>query len=166
MSRFYPILLVAFLMVACNKQAKDKGFDENNLIKPVDYGAYHSLPDDGIKIFLPEGFRKLTVSDITGFLDSVPNEKMREYLKKSYRLRKFMPGNYYDFFNEEYFGEAVVTTMKYMPFDRSTAGQLLFYLRMSHEKEQKITGIGYEKLASTYMGNENMSIFKAIYKLE
>ena len=166
MLKLFKILMVLFVLISCKENRVSESAFEKYLIKPVDFGEYHALQDDGIKIFLPEGFRKLSASEIYKSHDSIKNEKIREYVKRNYRIRKFMPGNYYDFFNEEYSGEVIVNTLEYLPFDRSTAGQLLYLLRKDHERDEKITGIGYEKVTSKYMENSSTSIFKAIYRLQ
>lgn len=164
---FYRNLIVLFFIaVSCNTSNKQKSFTEDNLVKPADLGEYHTLLDDGIKVFLPQGFNELSESEILAFHEHIKEEKTRYYYEKSYEQRKYFQGNVYDFFNPEYAGEVVVTTLPYTPFDKSSAGQLLYLLRKGHEQYQEITGIAHKKLKARYFGDRNLQVFKAMYTLD
>lgn len=157
---------VLILLASCAGKTEQKSFQEENLIKPVDFGEYHTLLDDGIKLFLPQGFNELSESEILAFHENIKDEKTRYFYEKSYEQRKYLQGNVYDFFNPEYAGEVVVTTLPYTPFDKSSAGQLLYMLRKGHEHYQEITGIAHKKTKARYFGDRNLQVFKAIYVLD
>ena len=160
------LIIILLVLVSCNTTNKQKSFDEDNLVQPVDFGEYHTLLDDGIKLFLPEGYKELSESEILVFHENIKDEKTRYYYQKSYEQRKYHNGNVYDFFIPEYAGEVVVVTMPYTPFDKSSAGQLLYLIRKGHEDYQGITGVVHNKVKSSYFGDRSIQVFKAIYTLD
>lgn len=160
------IYLLSFLiLLSCNKLMPKKGFDEKKLVKPVDVGEYHKLSDDNISIFLPQGFKILTDSEIKEFHKQIEDEKERYYFEKSYETQRFIKGNFYDFYNDEYASEVTIHTLPYMPFNKSSAGQLLYYLRKSFEDYQGVTGIYHNKIKAIYSGDRSLQYFKAMYRL-
>lgn len=159
------ILLSVTLFLSVISCKKSKGFNEDMLMKPVDLGQYYSLEKDQIKLFLPQGFKELTESEIREFHASIKDKEERYYYEKAYEQRKIAHGNHYDFYNEELFSEVYVNTLRYMPFNKSSASQLLYYLRKNHEKYQKATGIFHNKIKATYIGQQGLQVFKAKYRL-
>ncbi len=158
------IFILSFVaLLSCN--TPKKGFDEKNLVKPVDLGEYHKLSSDDIKIFLPQGFKVLTDKEIKEFHQQIKDEKTRYYFEKGYETQRNVKGNFYDFYNEEYAAEVTIHTLPYMPFSKSNAGQLLYYLRKSFEEYQKVTGIYHNKMKAVYSGDKSLQYFKAMYRL-
>jgi len=158
-------LIVFFMLFSCDRLMPKKGFDEKNLIKAEDMGEYHKLSEDNIKIYLPEGFKELTEEEIRAFHKQIKDEKERYYFEKTYESQRFIKGNFYDYYSEEYASEVIIRTLPYMPFDKSSARYLLYYLRKDHEKFQKVTGIYHNKIKATYSGEASLQYFKAKYRL-
>ena len=159
------ILVLILLVIAISSCKKSKGFSEEMLVKPVDLGQYYTLEKDQIKLFLPEGYKELSESEIKDFHRSIKNKDERYYFEKAYEQRKVANGNHYDFYNEELFSEVYVNTLPYMPFNKSNASQLLYYLRKNHERYQNATGIYHNKIKATYIGQQGLQVFKARYRL-
>lgn len=157
------LLIVLFTFLSCKKETK--GFDEKNLLKPVDFGEYHTIGKNDLKVFLPEGFKKLTQKDKQQFINSIENKEAKDYVHKMNQARKFSKGKFYDFYNEELSSEVVVSTFPYTPFNKSSAIQLLYLIENTNSKFEELTGIVHEKQKSTYYGVQGLQIFKAIYKL-
>ncbi len=158
-------LICFFTLVSCDMFTSKKGFDEKNLIKPEDVGVYHKLKDDNIKIYLPQGFKELTEGEIREFHKQIEDEKTRYYFEKSYESQRFIKGNFYNFYSEEYASEISIQTLPYMPFNKGNAIELLYYLRESFAKYQKVTGIYHNKIKATYFGEKRLQFFKARYRL-
>jgi len=158
-------LVCFFVLVSCDKFSSKKGFDENNLVKPEDLGEYHKLKKDNIKVYLPEGFTKLSDVEIKEFHKQIKDEKTRYYFEQVYEAQRFIKGNFYNFYSDAYATEVAIHTLPYMPFDKGSAKQLLYYLRKDHEKYQKITKIFHNKIKATYFGDRSLQIFKASYRL-
>ncbi len=160
------IYILPFLvLLSCDKLKAVKGFDEKNLVKPEDLGVYHKLKKDNIKIYLPEGFKELTDTEIKKFHQEIKDKKTRYYFEKAYEAQQFIKGNFYDFYSEENASEVVVRTLPYMPFGRGDAGQLLYFLRKDFEAYQKVTSIYHNKIKATYSGDRSLQVFKAKYRL-
>ncbi len=162
MKKIVCILLIIISAPSCKES---KGFNEEMLVKPVDLGLYYTLEKDQIKLCLPEGYRKLSESEIRSFHESIKNEEERYYYEKAYEQRKVARGNHYDFYNEELFSEVNVNTLPYMPFNKRDASQLLYYLRKNNERYQRATGIVHNKIKATYIGQQGLQVFKAKYRL-
>lgn len=157
------LLIVLFTFLSCKEESK--GFDEKNLLKPVDFGEFHTIGNNDLKVFLPAGFKELTRKDRQQFVNSIENEEAKGYVEKMYQARKFSKGKFYDFYNEELSSEVVVSTFPYTPFNKSSAIQLLYIMKNANDKFEEMTGIVHEKEKSTYYGVQGLQIFKAIYRL-
>lgn len=128
-------------------------------------GEYISLPKEDIKVFLPNDFQLLDSAAIKAEHKKITNEKERYYFEKSYEQQLATPGNFYVFKNDSYGVEVNIQTLPYMPFGKSDARQLLYYIRKGHDKYQRITGIYHNKIKSTYSGDKAIQIFKAMYRM-
>jgi len=158
--------LICFItLVSCDMLTSKKGFDEKNLIKPEDVGVYHKLKDDNIKIYLPQGFNELTEDEIRKFHKQIKDEKIRYFFEKSYDSQRLVKGNLYNFYSEEYESEISIQTLPYIPFSKSNAIELLYYLREGFSEYQKVTGIYHNKIKATYFGERTLQFFKARYRL-
>jgi len=166
MTRSINILLIlTFFLASCKKDATEQATYEKYLIKPEDVGEFHTLENDNMKIFLPEGFEAVSDEEIKNFHKQIENEKERYYYEKTFELRKAMEGNFYNFYGNNYATEVSVQTLPYMPFSKQNAKHLLFYLRKGNERFQEVTGIYHTKITSTYSGETSLQIFKAKYRL-
>ena len=109
--------------------------------------------------------KQLTDEEIKKSHTEIEDERIRFFYQQSYEKQLLAKGNFYNFYSNEYESEVEIHTLPYMPFDKNSAQQLLYYIRKGHEKYQKVTGIYHEKIKATYSGDRSMQIFKAIYSL-
>ena len=158
-------ILFFLALMSCNNFKSTKGFDEKNLIKPIDLGSYHKLLDEAISVYLPEGFKKLSEAEINAFHQQIKDEKTRYYLKKAYEAQRFYRGNFYNFYSEAAASEITIRTLPFMPFGKRDAGQLLYILRKGFEEYQEVSGIYHHKIKATYSRGRSLQFFKANYRL-
>ena len=128
-------------------------------------GDYYRLQKDNISIFLPNGFITISDDELLQSYQVISNEKTKNFYEKELESRKNNKVTYTNFYNEELQSEVYVSGLPYMPFDKRSAQQLLYYLRKNHEKYLKYTGIYHHKLKANYWGDNSLQIFKALYRL-
>lgn len=151
---------------SCLTIAKDvKSWIEVSNIEEVK-GKYHFLSDDGIKIYLPEAFKKYSRVGYEKLLDSLASKKDYELELKRLEYLREMEGNFYIFFDEETRSTYTINTMPYMPIHKGDAQYILGMISMNNKKTAKESDLEITKITAKYSANNGVQIFKAIHKIE
>lgn len=129
-------------------------------------GKYHFLTEDGVKIYLPDTFKKYSSYEYLELLDSVATKKSYAFESRAIESLKDLDGNFYIFFDKDYGITYTINTLPYFPFTRSDAGQLLGIIRRNNEKITRREKIEFTKISAKYTGNKKQQIFRSIYKVD
>lgn len=129
-------------------------------------GKYHSLSDDGIKVYLPNTFKKYSTNEYLQLLDSISSKKDYEFESKAVETLRDLEGNFYIYFDDTYGITYTINTLPYFPFSKRDASQLLGIIRLNNEKVSETQNIDFTKLTAKYSGNKKQQIFKAVYKVD
>ncbi|MFI1772481.1 hypothetical protein [Thalassobellus citreus] len=129
-------------------------------------GKYHFLSSDGIKIYLPDSFKKYSTAEYQYLLDSLTTKEDYQLEIKRLQYLKQMKGNFYIFFDEDTRSTYTINTMPYMPFNKQDAKYLSGLISMNNEKVSNKTDLDFTKITAKYSGNSKTQIFKTIYKVD
>lgn len=160
------ILLCVIILTSClNGTNSIKNWIEIKDAEAIS-GKYHSLSDDGIKVYLPDTFKEYTTNEYLQLLDSVSSKKDYEFESKAVETLRDLEGNFYIYFDDTYGVTYTINTLPYFPFSKRDASQLLGIIRLNNEKISETQNIDFTKLTAKYSGNKKQQIFKAIYKVD
>lgn len=142
-----------------------KNWIEINNIEDVK-GSYHFLGDDGIKIFLPQSFKKYSSVGYQQVLDSLATKKNYDLEMKRLQVLREMEGNFYIFFDKETRSTYTINTLPYTPLHRGDAQYILGMISMNHKKIAQKTDLEFTKITAKYNSNKTTQIFKAIHRID
>ena len=131
------------------------------------YGTYHFLAEDGIKIFLPEVFKKYPIIEYTKLLDSLAIGK-KEYQEEKKRLNflRALDGNFHIFFDGETRSTYTINAMPYMPLYKKDAQYLLGMIRLANEKNTENSNLEFTKITAKYNASSGPQIFKVVHRID
>ncbi|RSK39260.1 hypothetical protein [Mangrovimonas spongiae] len=161
-----PFILLYFICCfSCVQLASEvKSWVELNENDEV-FGKYHHLSEDNIKLFLPEVFKKYSLSAYQEELDSLLDEK--EYKHELHRLNmmKSMKGNFHIFFDKETKSTYTLNSLPYTPLYKRDAQFILGMIRKRYEAETRNMNASFEKVTAKYNSSNGVQLFKVIYKI-
>ncbi|WP_299123416.1 hypothetical protein [uncultured Winogradskyella sp.] len=130
-------------------------------------GKTHYLDKDGIKLFLPNTFKKYSSVEYLALIDSlVIDNKELEIERTRFRNIRKMEGNHYIFFDNSMNATYTINSVPYTPISRQDAKFILGILRQSQEQVASNTDLDFTKITAKHNDNGKTQIFKAIFKLE
>lgn len=158
----FCLLLCSCLEVA--KEIQDwTQVEDNNIVE----GKKHYLSDDGIKIFLPNSFKRYNSIEYLALIDSlVVDNKELEIERTRFRHIREMEGNHYIFFDNSINSTYTINSVPYTPISRQDAKYILGIIRQSQESVSSKTDLEYSKITAKHNDNGNTQIFRAIFKVE
>ena len=128
-------------------------------------GKYHFLEDNGTKVFLPNDFERVSLSEYQHLLDSLVTKKAYRFETKRLNSLSEMDGSLYLFFDKNSQSTYTINTVPYMKFSKNDAGQLLGLINLNNEKASKNTGAIFKKITAKFGGNKSQQLFKTIYRI-
>jgi len=134
-------------------------------IEDID-GVYHHLNDDGIKVYLPDTFKKYSSAEYLRLLDSLSTKKNYIFESRALETLRDLKGNLYIYFDDTYGITYTLNTLPYFPFSRGDAAQLLGIIKKNNEKITRKENIEFTKITAKYSGNKDMQFFRSIYKID
>jgi hypothetical protein len=167
MNKAYIYIILLFVAFnSCSQLEKEsQNLLENENPESVS-GNYHFLSDRGIKIFLPENFKKYSLVEYQNLLKTSTKKKTYEYEIERLTMLRKMEGSFYIFFDEYSGSTFTVNTIKHFKFSRDDASQLLGYIKLTNEQEENKKNLNLTKLTAKYTGSTRQQIFKSIHKIE
>ncbi|MFI1745600.1 hypothetical protein [Thalassobellus sediminis] len=160
------LIVIPLFMVSCLRMPSDiNNWINIDNIKDIK-GTYHFLSDDGIKIYLPESFKKYSIAEYQHLLDSLTTKEDYQLEIKRLQHLKQMKGNFYIFFEEDTRSTYTINTMPYMPLNKQDAQYILGLISMNNKKVSKKTDLEFTKITAKYNSNSNVQIFKAIHRID
>jgi hypothetical protein len=154
------------LLFSCNEVIKKSHEIITEAPKEEIVGKYFALEGEGIRIFLPTEFKKLSKSDYFKILRKSPDKASLE--REVIRFRNIENSNF-DIYLFEYFQTASVMsviTVDYIGLNKGLAQDLLNQLKVQNDQQAEITGFTHTKIEARYFETKDAKIFKAIYQLE
>lgn len=161
------ITVFSILLTSCLEVAKEISdwtqFEDINDVE----GQTHYLGDDGVKLFLPNTFKRYSTIEYLSLLDSlVTNNKDLEIERTRIKYMREMEGNHYIFFDNSINATYNLNAMPYQPISRQDAKFILGIIRQSQRDLEMQSDLTYEKITAKHNDNGNTQIFKAIFKIE
>ena len=158
---------ITLSLFSCLEVAKElKNWTQFEDINQVD-GKTHYLGDDGIKLFLPNTFKKHTSIEYLKLLDSiVKDDKKMEIERKRLKFMRETEGNHYIFFDNTINATYTLNTISYLPISRQDAKFILGMIRQSQEQTSLYSDLEFEKVTAKHNNNGKTQIFKAIFKIK
>ncbi len=154
------------LLLSCNEVIKKSHEIITEAPKEELVGKYFPLEGEGIRIFLPKEFKKLSKSDYFALLRKSPDTAQLE--REEMRFRNIENSNF-DIYLFEYFETGSVmsaVTVDYIELNKGLAQALLNQLKVQNDQQAEITGFTHTKIEARYFETSDAKIFKAIFQLE
>ncbi|NQX86967.1 MAG: hypothetical protein HRT67_13895 [Flavobacteriaceae bacterium] len=129
-------------------------------------GNYHFLSDKGIKVYLPEDFKKYSLASYQELLKKNTPKNNYNYALERLSMLKKMEGSFYIFYDENSGSTFTVNTIAHFKFSREDASQLLGYIKLTNAQKEGEKKLNIKKLTAKYTGNSNQQIFKSIHSIE
>ncbi len=160
------LLLVVVTFQSCLNVANDvKSWIELNAEDEI-FGKYHMLEDDGIKIYLPDVFKRYSSVEYQQLLDSLATKKDYEYESKRLKSMRELEGNLYLYFDETTRSTYSINTMPYMPLYKRDAQYLLGMIRLGNERVAENTDLKFTKITAKYNASNGPQIFKVVHRID
>lgn len=128
-------------------------------------GKYHFLESDGTKIFLPESFKRYSISDMQKVMDSLMDGDAYEYEVNRLNELKDAKGEFYIYYDKDSGSSCMISTLEYMPMSKDDAQELLGFMRFRSDESFGDFGINFERISAIYSGDSQKYIFKAVFRL-
>lgn len=168
MNRIYKLLLIAITLLlfgSCKDISKEvQSWVEVDASSEVE-GTYHFLEDDGIKVYLPEVFKRYTTVEYERVLDSLLSKKDRDLEIARLKTLRELDGNFYIYFDDVTRSTLTVNTLPFMPLRKEDAQMLLGIMRQSNEAMLAGSGLKFEKVKASYSATSKLQVFKGIFKV-
>lgn len=166
MSKKIPfIIILAMSFYSCLEVAKEvKGWMETENISDV-IGNFHYLENDGIKVYLPEAFKKYSSVEYEIILDSLTTKENFEFESKRLKILREMEGDFYIFFDSISNSTYTINTMPYMPLYRRDAQMILGMIGQNNDQLSRNSGFEINKISAKYNETNGTQIFKAIHQV-
>ena len=129
-------------------------------------GTTHYLNNDGIRIVLPEAFKRFSAAEYEAVVNEILPKKDREPELDRLRTLRNMDGNFYVFFDKESYSTYTANAIPYKPISRKDATNLLALIRENQEKATENRKVEITKVTAKYNDNGMAQIFKAIFKIK
>ncbi len=158
---------VMLLFTSCMEVAKEINNWTQLTAQDQVIGTKHFLENDGIKIFLPNSFKRYNAVEYSNLIDSlvIDNNNLKIEQTRFKNMRE-MAGNLYIFFDKTVNSSYTINTIPYTPITRQDAKYLLGIIRQNQDKLSDTTDLDYTKITAKHNNNNGTQVFKAIFKVE
>ncbi|MGJ8667048.1 MAG: hypothetical protein ACSHW7_11810 [Patiriisocius sp.] len=155
---FFTCIVAITTIISCDENKKQTSISLD--------GNYEFLEDNGVKIFLPENFERISLATYTDYANKNNKNKQAQYTLRYVNELKQNKGNVYIFLNKENGATVITNTMEFMSFNKEDAQQLLGMMTMNNDRVAEETKLEYENLTAKYNHMEGHDIFKSVYKVD
>jgi hypothetical protein len=133
--------------------------------KPELQGKFFPIESQGIRLFLPKEFKKLSKSEYLELIEksadtvalSLENERLRNIYLSGREIYLFLHTTSGSILS--------VIPTDYVKFNKSDAQMLLNQIRYNHDEINASTGVIFNKKEARFFGTKEAQIFKAIYQV-
>jgi len=166
MSRFLFFALVV-LIISCKEAVQTATSLAKVSEKPVlvaDEGRYFTLDKDAVSIYLPETFKKYSISEYEYEVKKLNDSINDPFVSLFINLRDNVKGNFYLLYDKENYSFCAVNTLQYFDFGRQDAKYMLAMIRKS-QQDSSGPDIFFEKITAKYSATDDVKIFKSVFKI-
>jgi len=161
----FVLILSTSTLFSCMEAVKESQKVILESQKPALEGKFFSIESQGIRLFLPKEFKKLSKSDYLQLIEnsedslviSLENERLTNLYKSGHDIYLF-----------QHISSGSILSLiptDYVKFNKSDAQMLLNQIRYNHDEVSASTGIIFNKQEARFFGTKDAQIFKAIYKV-
>ncbi len=159
------LFFVTLLMTSCVEAVKEsqKIILENQ--KPPLEGKFFPIESQGIRLFLPKEFKKLSKSEYLERIDTIEdsltvgleNERLRNLYRSGHEIFLF-----------QHISSGSILSMiptDYFKFNKADAQIILNQIRYTHDEINALTGVIFNKQEARFFETKEAQVFKAIYQV-
>ena len=163
---FSGMILLSFLgMSSCTEVIKESQKVLKETQKPIVEGKFFPLETEGIKMYLPKEFKKLSKSEYLEFVEK-STDTLAVNLEKE-RLRDLARSQSKVYFFQHTSSNSILTVFptEYIKFTKSDAQMLLNDIKYHHDVISEQSGILFTKKEARFFETAEAQIFKSIYSI-
>jgi hypothetical protein len=163
---FSGMILLSFLgMSSCTEVIKESQKVLKETQKPIVEGKFFPLETEGIKMYLPKEFIKLSKSEYLEFVEK-STDTLAVNLEKE-RLRDLARSQSKVYFFQHTSSNSILTVFptEYIKFTKSDAQMLLNDIKYHHDVISEQSGILFTKKEARFFETAEAQIFKSIYSI-
>lgn len=167
LGRYIVFLFFATTLFSClevGKQVVDWMELQEGNVEPEIKGLYHILEEDGVRVFLPESFKRYAMAEYQQTLKTKLPKEEADVQINNINQKALMEGELYIYFDIESGSTCLVFSMPYMEISKRDAQIFLGMMRTQTENLLDTTAT-YEKITAKYVGYPKNCIFKSVYKI-
>lgn len=133
--------------------------------KPIVDGKFYPLETEGIKMYLPKEFKKLSKTDYLKLVEK-SNDTLALNLEKE-RLRDLARSQSKVYFFQHTTSNSILTVFptEYIKFSKSDAQMLLNDIKLHHDLITEKIGLLFTKKEARFFETKEAQIFKSIYTI-
>ncbi|RAR46852.1 hypothetical protein [Flavobacterium lacus] len=133
--------------------------------KPALEGKFFPIESQGIRLFLPKEFKKLTKAEYLELVDET-EDSLNVDIEKERLAKLYQSGHDIFLFQHTTSGSILsLVPTEYFKFNKADAQMLLNQIRYSHDQVNAQTGMLFNKQEARFFETKEAQIFKAIYKV-
>lgn len=163
---FSGMILFFFLgMSSCTEVIKESQKVLKETQKPIVEGKFFPLETEGIKMYLPKEFKKLSKSEYLEFVEK-STDTLAVNLEKE-RLRELARSQRKVYFFQHESSNSILTVFptEYIKFTKNDAQMLLNDIKYRHDVISEQTGFLFTKKEARFFETAEAQIFKSIYSI-
>jgi hypothetical protein len=163
---FSGMILLCFLgMLSCTEVIKESQKVLKETQKPIVEGKFFPLETEGIKMYLPKEFKKLSKSEYLEFVEK-STDTLAVNLEKE-RLRDLARSQSKVYFFQHTSSNSILTVFptEYIKFTKNDAQMLLNDIKYHHDEISEQSGILFTKKEARFFETAEAQIFKSIYSI-
>lgn len=134
--------------------------------KPELIGKFFPIESQGIKLFLPKEFKKLSKTEYLELIEKSEDSIVISFENERLRNLYLSGHDIYLFQHLESGSILSLIPTKYFKFNKADAQLLLNQIRANHDEISYSTGLKFEKKEARFFETREAQIFKAIYTLK
>lgn len=159
------ILLCFFGISSCTEVIKESQKVLKETQKPIVEGKFFPLETEGIKMYLPKEFKKLSKSEYLEFVEK-STDTLAVNLEKE-RLRDLARSQSKVYFFQHTSSNSILTVFptEYIKFTKNDAQMLLNDIKYHHDEISEQSGILFTKKEARFFETAEAQIFKSIYSI-
>lgn len=163
--RSFIILIFCFGLTSCVEAIKESQKIISQEQKPIVEGKFFPLETEGIKMYLPSEFKKLSKSDYLELVEKSA-DTLAVNLEKE-RLRDLARSQTKVYFFQHSTSNSILTVFptEYIKFNKSDAQMLLNDIKQHHDLLSEMSGLTFTKKEARFFETKEAQIFKSIYTI-
>ena len=159
------LLTLLLLFLSCDDKTKNKVISDNNSYESSISNNTQFLENDGIKLLLPENFKRYSSAEYEVILKTLTKGKILDLEEKRLRHLRNIDGNHYIYFDKASKSTILVNTIPYTPILRKNATSILADITRDLIEICKISKQDFSKVTGKYSETPKAQIFKSIHKV-